>query len=257
MNSQFIKKYAPSILTGIASVGVIGTTILAIKATPKVYDILEESKKEDAETNKFYVTTAVLKEYIPTILVGTGTILCIIGANVINKRQQASLMSAYMLLDKSYDQYKNKLIELYGKETHDNILDSIAVEESEYTDIFNPTLTDMSHSLSVQDLNNKEYLFYDEYSKRYFRSTFEQVLIAEYNLNRNFVLRGFATLHEYFDFLGLDGRKGDEDIGWAICDEGIYWIDFNHRPAYLEDGSRYISISMPFGPGVAWQEYMI
>lgn len=51
------------------------------------------------------------------------------GANALNRRQQASLTSAYALVQGSYKEYKDKLKELYGEEAHNAIVDSIAKEK--------------------------------------------------------------------------------------------------------------------------------
>ena len=48
--------------------------------------------------------------------------------NVLSKRQQAALTSAYALLNDSYNNYKDKLKELYGEEAHQKIVDAIAAE---------------------------------------------------------------------------------------------------------------------------------
>lgn len=60
--------------------------------------------------------------YIPAAISGTATIFCIFGANVLSKRQQAALTSAYALLNDSYNNYKDKLKELYGEEAHQKIV---------------------------------------------------------------------------------------------------------------------------------------
>lgn len=59
------------------------------------------------------------------------TITCLLASNILNKRTQASLMSAYAILDQSYKEYKNKLIELYGEEQHNEIIDAIVIEKAE------------------------------------------------------------------------------------------------------------------------------
>ena len=47
-----------------------------------------------------------------------------------DKRQQAALTSAYALLNDSYNNYKDKLKELYGEEAHQKIVDAIAAEKA-------------------------------------------------------------------------------------------------------------------------------
>lgn len=104
MNTKlFWKRHASTILTVAGGVGVILTTVAAVKATPKTLESLEEAKEQKGEelTSVEKIKIAGPK-YIPTILIGTGTIACIFGANILNKRHQAALVSAYTLVDSSF-----------------------------------------------------------------------------------------------------------------------------------------------------------
>lgn len=79
--------------------------------------MLHEAKKEKGEPlTKFEVIKVAGPLYIPSILIGVSSIACIVGSNVLNKQKQAALVSAYTMLDQSYKEYKNKVIELYGDE---------------------------------------------------------------------------------------------------------------------------------------------
>ena len=95
----FIKKNVATILTGIGTAGVVITAVSAIKATPKALYSIEEAEKEkgDKLSNKEKIITTT-HIYLPTIIIGVSTIACILGANILNKKQQASLISAYALL---------------------------------------------------------------------------------------------------------------------------------------------------------------
>lgn len=96
----------------------IGTAILTAQATTRANDILKAAEHENGEElTTLEKINYALPSYIPPILMGIGTITCIFGANAINKKYQASLLSAYTMLDSSYKEYKNKVSELYGKET--------------------------------------------------------------------------------------------------------------------------------------------
>ena len=97
-------------------------------------------------------------------------------------------------------------------------------------------------------------MFYDEYGKRFFETTLEQVISAEYHLNRNYVLRGYTVLNEFYDFLGIETTDYGNEIGWAINDDGTFWIDFDHYQTEIDGVECYI-IDMPFGPSAEWKEY--
>ena len=160
---NFIKRNGSTILTCVGAVGVVATAVTAVRATPKVIRLLEDIEEEKGEElTKLEVVKIAGPHYIPSILIGAGTLACIFGANVLNKRHQAALMSAYALLDNSYKEYKGKVKEVYGEEADLKVRTEVAKDK--YVE---------------SDLDYAERLFYDEYSGRYFNSTMENVIQAE------------------------------------------------------------------------------
>ena len=106
----FFKRNSSTILTCVGALGVVTTSVLAVKATPKALALIEAAKEEKGEELTPVETVQVAGPvYIPAIVTGVSTIACIFGANALNKRQQAALMSAYALLDSSYKEYKAKV----------------------------------------------------------------------------------------------------------------------------------------------------
>lgn len=233
----------------------VATSVMAVKATPKAVRMLEEAEKEKGQAlTRLEIVQVAGPSYIPAAITGLGTIACIFGANALNKRQQAALMSAYALLDSSYKEYKNKLKELYGEETHQNVVNAIAVEKTNDVHVTGSYLGTIC-DLSAEENDSEPRLFYDEHSSRYFESTIERVMAAEYHLNRNYILRGYSYLNEFYEFLGLEETDYGSVLGWAPNDEGMYWIDFNHRKAELDNGLNVYIIEMPFEPTYDFLEY--
>lgn len=223
----------------------VATTVLAVKATPKALGLLEEAKEEKGEDLTPLETVAVAGPvYIPSIVVGVSTLACIFGANVLNKRQQAGLMSAYALLDSSYKEYRQKTTELYGEEASARIREEIAKDkyEDEDTEVYD-------------DLE----LFFDNYSMRYFRSTTTKVQRAEYEINRTLNMRDWASLNEFYEFLGIPGVEGGEEVGWSIGGNlACYWqswIDFDHDKVFMEDGMECRIITMRVEPYPDYYDY--
>ena len=240
---MFIKRNASTILTVVGGAGVVTTTVLAVKATPKALTLLEEAKKEKGEDltvlEKVLVTTPT---YIPTVVSGMTTLACIFGANMLNKRQQAALMSAYALLDNSFKEYKVKVNELYGEDANDQIKEELAKDKYE-----------------EKEIKNNEVLFYDDYSGRFFTSTLVKVKEAEYNLNRDIHLQGWAELNDLYRYLDIDGVDGGDVLGWS--EGGNYesywqaWVDFNHKTTTTDDGQEYIILTMFQEPYVDYESY--
>lgn len=257
----YIKKYSPVALSCIASVGVVVTAVVAVKATPKaMVKIHADSRKNHdgdpyAYTKKEAVASA-WKCYIPAVAIGASTIACIMGANALNRRQQAALTSAYALVQNSYKEYKDKLKELYGEEAHNAIVDSIMSEKCKDVSIYTPGIWASPSSLDFGEGMKPEVVrtFYDSFSQRYFETTIEKVIQAEYHLNRNFMFFGTIALNDFYDFLGLEKTDFGDTVGWSSVNGDIYWIDFNHRRVTLDDGMEVYVIDMVFEPTAEWLE---
>lgn len=112
-------------LSAMASLGVIVTAISAADATTKAEHILNKdipTKEKVKEAWKFY---------IPTAGFALGTIACIAGASILNQKQQATMISAYKLLEASYKNYVTGVKGLYGEDAHRQVLEFIHAEEAD------------------------------------------------------------------------------------------------------------------------------
>lgn len=241
----FLSRNSSTILTCIGGIGVILTSVMAVKATSKALPLLEKAKEEKGEElTKVEKVRVAGPAYIPTIIAGASTIACIFGANVLNKKQQAALMSAYALMDNSYKEYKKKVEELYGKEADGQIRKEIVKDKYEENDI------------SVED---DKQLFFDDFSMRYFESTMEDVVKAEYNLNRALSIDNYACINEFYEFLGIDKIAGGDQLGWS--EEKLFettwcsWLDFRHEKAVMDDGLECHIIYMAAEPSLGYLDY--
>lgn len=250
-----LKRNSPKILTILAAMGTVSTAFATARATPKALLLIREAESQKGEdlTALEKVKVAAVP-YIPAVLLGSATVICIFGAQMLNRRVQSSMASAYALLDQSFKDYRRKLKELYGDEADKKVIEALAVEKSQ-TVYINASYLDGPCDLALEENSSKPVLWYDEYSKRFFTASLEQVLMAEYHLNRNYILRGEAVINELYEFLGLEPTDWGAEAGWAPMDEGMFWIEFNHIPAKLDDGSVFYIIEMPFEPILNYDEY--
>ena len=248
---QFIKRNISTILTCIGAGGVVATAVMVAKESPKALSLLEYATEEKGEKlTKWEKVKIAGPVYIPAVITGTATIVCIFGSNLVSKHQQASLMSAYALLDNSYKEYKKKTDELYGEEAGRNIRGEIAKDK--YT----------GDGELMED--NKE-LFFDFYSGRYFESTKETVIWAQYETNRAMFVNGAVCLNEYYEFLGLEKKPEYEDIGWTCGQiEEMYlhpWIEFDYEEIIIDEetedsvGMECTIIHLPMEPVMGYLEY--
>ena len=209
MGSMFFKRNSSTILTCLGAVGVIATTILAVKATPKAVKALEQAKEEKGEElTKVEKVKVAAPAYVPTAAVGVSTIACIFGANVLNKRQQASLMGAYALLNTSYKEYKKKTNEVFGDNADRRIEEAIATSKKVF-----------------ETVEKGKELFFDNFSMRFFSSTREKVYKAEVLINELLETRGMALLSEYYAAIGLPCSPGDYELGWSRSSGFAYGYD--------------------------------
>lgn len=241
----FFSRNAPTILTCLAAAGTIATSVMAVKATPKALQRLDQAKKEKGEElTKLEVVQVAAPAYVPAAVVGTSTLVCIFGANALNKRKQASLISAYALLDNSYKEYKNKVAELYGEEADVQIKQEIVKDKYEAEDV---------------DISENNQLFFDFFSNRYFESTIEKVQNAEYFVNRQLALWDCVDLNYFYDLLEIPRLDSYNNFGWSVeacfAFYGHSWVDFDHQKVTMDDGLECTIIMMPTEPIMDFDAY--
>lgn len=242
----FFKRNSGTILTCVGAVGVVATTVTAVKATPKALMLIEEAKEEKGEElTKLEAVKIAGPAYIPSVVLGVSTLACIFGANVLNHRGQASLMSAYALVDSSYKDYKKKVEELYGKDADKQIKAEIAKDKYEE-----------QPEIKVEDGKR---LYYDYYSEQYFEATPFAVQKAEYEVNRLLTMDDYAYLNDWYKNLGLKPLEHGNDFGWTT-DKNMEaywqkWVDFHHEKVVMDDGLECIIISFAQEPYIDFEEW--
>lgn len=231
MAKKEVVKHSPEILTGIGIAGMITTTILSVKATPKVLDLIEEEKKTKLreatveEARKWSEEGGIKispieyvklgwKPYLPAAVTGVCSVACLIGANSVHIRRNAALATAYQLSTTALSEYKEKVVETIGEKKEKTIRDSIAKDKIEEIP---PSKTEVI----VTDTGTS--LFFDPLSARYFKSDINTVKKAVNDLNwkMGYGSETYASLSQLYDELGLRHTTISDDIGWNISDGNI------------------------------------
>lgn len=247
MRNKKVSGVVTVILTVGSCAGFVATTVMVARASPKVEKIIHDKEKEKGRSLTVKETVEVAAPlYLPAVGVGAATLACIIGTGILGKKEQASLSSSIALVNNTFNKYKNKLIELYGPEADQRIQEELNTVEPTNSEIYYQTYFDMC--TQNIDKDGEKLTFYDQYSDLYFEKSFSDVVLAEYHLNRNFILRGDATLNEWYELLGLPEVDGGDDLVWAPIDIGMEWIDFNHVKRITPSGKEYYAIEMMFEP---------
>lgn len=226
----WMSKHSPEILTGLGIAGMITTTVLAVKATPKAIKLVEKKKEElelEPEEKLTVVETvkAAWKPYIPAAITGTAATACLVGASSVNLRRNAALAAAYHLSETALTEYKEKVIETVGKNKEKTIRDKISEDRVKQNPVSNNT---------VYVTGAGDSLFLEPISKRYFKHDIERIRGIVNTLNERMYGDAFGqiSLSDFYDELGLERTDISDDMGWNI-EKGSIKIDFH--PVMCDD----------------------
>jgi hypothetical protein len=237
--SYTLKKHGPLILSVLGAAGVILTAKLASDAGKKIGK-LEAETPEFVEYDLFYEepqqTVSTLGLYLPTIVCGVATIGCILSSSFLSQKRQMSLIAAYAALDAKYKEIKKDYYEKHPDEY-------MTIRKKEYSE-------------SMQFMSESDYdelLYYDEYGNRWFKRRPLEMMNAAYQFNRQFILKGYANLNDYYILVGLEPTVEGATIGWSeYNDDGYAWVDIVMRYIEIDDDDApgYYQIEFPFEPSI-------
>lgn len=236
--AKFLRKHGGTILVVVASVGVVATAIETGRASIKAQKIIEknmiaidcENYGESCYTAKQKVLDC-WKAYVPAVILGGGTIACILGSNVLNKKQLASMTAAYMALGKTYQEYRRQVAERWGTDAEKDVWKDAQSVTKEPT----------------SDMKTEKLLCYEPISKRYFHATEAELLAAFYEVNHDFATNGYISLNDFYGYLNLDFIPKLNGYGWSVDYLGDmwenYWIDFSYLRQQTDDGLEVYYVS--------------
>ena len=233
--AKFLRKHGGTILAVVASVGVVATAIETGRATTKAQHLLEVDEalrkyNEDEQgiveesLTKMGIVKTCWKAYVPAVILGGGTIACILGSNALNKKQLASMTAAYMALGKTYQEYRRQVAERWGTDAEKDVWKDAQSVTKEPT----------------SDMKTEKLLCYEPISKRYFHATEAELTDAFYTINRSFAVDGEVSLNDFYSCLGLEYLPNGDTTGWSadyLANEWeYYWIDFQYYKQTTDDG---------------------
>ena len=260
-----IKKNSPTILIvgGVVSLG--GGIVMACKATLKAQKTLEDAKEviteihesieqetipaEDAkkELTKAYAHTGLqlVKLYTPAVIVTATGLGCVLASNNILRKRYVATAAAYATVDKSFKDYRSRVVERFGEEVDYQLKHNVRTKEIEetVTDEKGKTKTIVK---TVNVIDPEDVSGYARYFEKYTRDEEGNVIenphwetSGEYRLMflkgveryMNDRLRAYKRvfLNEVYDALGLPRSKEGQIVGWVYNTEnpvGDNYIDF-------------------------------
>lgn len=252
-----LKKRSPEILVAVGVVGTVVSAVMACKATTKINTILDETKEqlgkiheyagnpdaaekynaEDAkkDTAIVYAQTGVklAKLYAPAVGLGILSISSILASNNILRKRNMAISAALAAATQDFKDYRNCVIERFGKDVDYQLRYNIKAEEIE------ETVTDekgkekkVKKSIEVADPNASGYVKYFTRSNPYWEedsSYVEMLLRSQQNYaNDKLKATGHLTLNDVYDMLGFHDSKAGMVVGW------IYDLDHPNGDNYVE-----------------------
>lgn len=202
-------KHSPEILTGIGITGMIFAIVLAVRATPKAMELLDDKRDELEKDDLTAVETVqtTWKCYIPSAATALLSSVCIIGANSVHLKRYAALSAACTMAETSLREYQDKVLENVGEKKEKEVRDALA------KDAINRNPVKESEILVT---GKGETLCYDSLSGRYFKSDIEKIRKAVNEINRRMLSENSMTLNDFYDEIGLPTIGIGESVGWDI-----------------------------------------
>lgn len=259
------RKHSPTILFAAGVVGVVGTVVLASRATLKLEDVLGKAeedlqKREIARTVEgysdqdymqdgvlIYMRTAgqIVKLYAPAAIVGLASIAALTGSHVTLTRRNVAVMAAYSALDKGFREYRARVTKEFGVEKDRELLWDM--EDREYVE--DTKTGPVVKTLKQPGANPSAPYgrFFDEFSSNWSKIPGQnQIFLAAQQNWANDLLRsrGHVFLNEVYDMLGISRTKEGQLVGWIYdcCEDpvGDNYIDFGVFEGNRQSGMRFV-----------------
>lgn len=273
-----LKKHSPEILVVAGIAGTVVSAVLACKATTKVAEILDESKgtldtihdgmetgaingqeytTEDGkkDTVVVYAQTGMklAKLYGPAIILGTLSITSILASNNILRKRNVALGAAYAAIDKSFKEYRGRVIERFGEQVDTELKYGIKAKKFEEIEVDPETGKEkkVKKTVMVADPNlQSDYaVYFDSKSRNYETNPdYNRMFLKAQQAFANDKLqtRGHLFLNEVLDDLDLPRTPAGQIVGWTkdgpdgyvnfrIVEVERETEDGRHEPALLLD----------------------
>lgn len=245
-----LRKHSPELLIAAGVVGTVVSTVLACKATTKLSTILDESKgnietihkcendkemeerysQEDAKKDLaiVYIQTGVkiAKLYAPAVVLGTISIAGIVASNNILRKRNVALAAAYATVDKSFKEYRSRVVERFGADVDKELRYNIKAKKIEEM-IKDPESGKEKKSKTTVNVAAPTV---DDYARFFDKTCRHYEENMNYNLmllrsqqqlaNDKLVADGFLFLSDVYDMLGITRTKMSQSVGWIYKPDG-------------------------------------
>lgn len=247
-----VVKHSPEILMGIGIAGVVTSTVLACRSTLKVKDILEDKEtnmnnikevlaegredysEEDARKDKTIImtTTAIrmMKLYIPSVIIGAGSIACLLESHNVMRNRNAGLAAALAATTESFKQYRERVTEKYGDEVDKEMRYGIKKEKKEKDG--KKTKEDIVVGCDEKELSGYARYFNENNINWTDDPQFNMMFLRQNQnwANDKLISQGYLYLNDVYDALGFPKTKAGQVVGWVYDpknnERGDNYVDF-------------------------------
>lgn len=207
--------------------------ILSNKEETKNYT--SDDLKKD--TTIIYAQTAIkfVKLYGSSIALGVLSITSILASINMLRMRNVALAAAYATVDKGFKEYRNRVVERFGKEIDRELRHNIKSKEIKEKVIDEKgkekTITKTIEVVDPNDYSDYARVF-DEYCTGWCKDPELNLLFVKQQQNyANDRLRkkGYLFLNEVYEMLGFDRTKAGQCVGWVYDEEhpvGDNFVDF-------------------------------
>ena len=249
---RFIKAHGGWILTALSLAGFAGTTVLVANAAPEVEQEMQDAKAEKIQNGEAPELTFGEKfeiaapHYLPAFLTGIFTAGCMVGCQILNSKQQAALIAAYVALGQEFNQYRGEVRARIGEEEENKIYIAAQKKIHELQDEVKRLEDEIRpHVYAIASLPGV-----------IFRAKPSQITKAFYHLEWILVNTGELSLYDVYDYIGIPeclyDKKEAQEYGWETYENEISWgnsaVTFDISDVKRQDGSTVHLIEMPITP---------
>lgn len=270
-----LQKHSPEILVVAGVIGAVASAVMACKATTKLSDILDDSRdkidsihdvienpdkvneeytQEDGNKDLaiVYTQTAlkVAKVYAPAVILGGLSITAILTSNNILRKRNIALAAAYTAVDKSFKEYRGRVVERFGKELDKELRYNIKAKEVE------ETVTDekgnektVKKTVDVVDPNaiSEFAKFFDDGCIGWTKDPELNMIFLrqqEAAATKRLEDRGHLFLNEVYDMLGIPHTRAGQIVGWIYDKKnpiGDNYVDFGIYDTSKEANRNFVN----------------
>jgi hypothetical protein len=253
------KKNSPHIFFASGLAGVVGSTVLACRATLKLEETVDDIRNDVKNVKEMGVTRTakgtysekeyhkdlgfvmmkssvrIGKLYGPSVALGAMSITALTGSHIQLSRRNTALTATIGVMAKAYDDYRARVQAEVGEEReldlHRGIAHETRVVEGKGVVIKTVDPDGLSMYARIFDETCPEWRKDVEYNRVF--------LHAQQNyMNHLLKTRGHVFLNEVYDALGFEHTSAGAVVGWVLGHDGDDYIDFG---IFEAQNSRFIN----------------